>query len=103
MAFFSKTESCSDIAQKKDNDSKQCTSMQEKYCCDNQTIIKEGDDTFKKSNTFLEIETLVFLNTFVHSYINLFEGLEKNTVFFKSYRPPLLSTDIIILNETFLI
>jgi hypothetical protein len=103
MAFFSKAESCSDIVQKKDNPTKQCTSIQEKDCCNSETFVKTADDTFKKSNTILEIETLVFLNTFVHSYINLFEGLEKNTVSFQSYRPPLLSTNIIILNETFLI
>ncbi|RFN58944.1 HYC_CC_PP family protein [Marixanthomonas ophiurae] len=103
MAFFSKAESCMEAAKKKDTNSKQCTSIQEKDCCDNQTIVKEGDDTFKKSNTILEIETLVFLNTFFNTYINLFEGLEENVISFKTYRPPLLSTDIIILNETFLI
>ncbi len=96
MAFFSKAESCMEAAKKKDTNSKQCTSIQEKDCCDNQTIVKEGDDTFKKS-------TLVFLNTFFNTYINLFEGLEENVISFKTYRPPLLSTDIIILNETFLI
>ena len=103
LAFFSKAESCMETAQKKDNNSKQCTTIQEKDCCDNKTILKEGDDTFKKANTISEIETLVFLNNFVYSYINLFEGLEKNTVPFKAYRPPLLSTDLVILNESFLI
>lgn len=103
MAFFSKAKSCMEIAQKKDDNSKQCTTIQEKDCCDNQTIVKEGDDTFKKSNTVLETETIVFLNTFVYSYINLFEGLDENIISFRAYRPPLLSSDITILNETFLI
>ncbi len=103
MAFFSKAESCTDIVQKKDNTSRQCSSIQEKDCCDNQTVVKEGDDTFKKSTSVLEIETLVFINSLVYSYINLFEELEENIVSFPVYRPPLLSTDIIILNETFLI
>ncbi|OBX23361.1 MULTISPECIES: HYC_CC_PP family protein [unclassified Bizionia] len=103
IAFFSKAESCMDIVQKKDDNLKQCSSIQEKDCCDNQSIVKEGDDTFKKSNTILETETIVFLNTFVYSYINLFKGLDENAISFRAYRPPLLSTDIIILNETFLI
>ena len=103
MAFFSKAESCMEIAQKKDDNSQQCTTIQEKDCCDNQTIVKEGDDTFKKSNIVLETESIVFLNTFVYSYINLFEGLDENVISFRAYKPPLLSTDIIILNETFLI
>nr|WP_235004610.1 hypothetical protein [Aequorivita antarctica] len=103
IAFFGKTESCKDIVHKKDNTSKQCTTLQEKDCCSNQTIVKEGDDTFKKSNIILENENLVFINTFFYTYINLFEGLEENVISFQTYRPPLLSTDIIILNETFLI
>ena len=72
MAFFSKAKSCMEIVKKKDDNTKKCTSIQEKDCCDNQTIVKEGDDTFKKSNTILTTETIVFLNTFVYSYINLF-------------------------------
>ena len=103
MAFFSKAESCKDIAQHKNNTSKQCTSIQEKDCCDNHTLIKKGDDAFKKSNNISENETLVFLNTFFYTYINLFEGLENNVISFQAYRPPLLSTDIILVNETFLI
>ena len=70
---------------------------------DVKVLTTSKDDTFKKANTISEIETLVFLNNFVYSYINLFEGLEKNTVSFKAYRPPLLSTDLVILNESFLI
>ena len=82
---------------------KQCTSIQEKDCCNNQTFVKEGNDIFKKSTNILEVDTLVFLNTFIYTYINLFEGLDKNVVPFKQYRPPLLAKDILILNETFLI
>ena len=103
MAFFSKAELCKDKVQKKDSPFKQCTSIQEKDCCDNQTIVKEGDDTFKKSSTVLEVDTLVFLNTFIYTYVNLFEGLDKNVVPFKHYKPPLLFKDMQIINKTFLI
>ncbi|UCA57561.1 hypothetical protein LDL78_07325 [Aequorivita sp. F7] len=103
MSILGKAKACKDMAQKKDSYTKQCTTLQEKGCCDNQSIFKKGDDAFKKSNTIPEPETLVFLNTYFHTYINLFEGLEDNVISFQTYRPPLLSTDIIILNETFLI
>jgi len=103
MAFYSKAEACKDKAQKKDNPTKQCNSIQEKYCCDNKTFIKEGDDTLKKSNIKFETETIVFFNTFLYTYINLFEGLEENIVPFYDYRPPLLSKDIQVLHETYLI
>ena len=103
MAFFSKAKTCNDKVQKEDNPIKKCTTLQEKDCCDNQTILKEASDTFKKTTTVLEVDTLVFLNTFIYSYINLFEGLEKNIVPFEAYRPPLLYEDINILHETYLI
>ncbi|MCP4051488.1 MAG: hypothetical protein GY739_00240 [Mesoflavibacter sp.] len=103
IAFFSKAEACKDKVQKKDSPFKKCTTLQEKDCCVNQTILKEASDTFKKSNPVIEVDTLVFLNTFVYSYINLFEGLDKNTVPFEAYRPPLLSKEIHILHETYLI
>jgi ubiquitin len=103
MSIIGKAKDCQDKVQKKDTPNKQCTTLQEKDCCSNQTIVKEGDDTFKKSNIILENETLVFINTFFYTYINLFKGQEENAISFQAYRPPLLSTDIIILNETFLI
>ncbi len=103
MAFFSKAESCLETAQKKDLNTKQCTSLQEKDCCSNQTLVKTGDDTIKKAQTQLEYEDILFLNTFFYTYLNLFEGLEKNIIPFKQYRPPLLSKDIQVLHETYLI
>lgn len=103
IAFFSKAESCIEMAAKTGNESKQCNSIQEKDCCNNHTFLKQGDDTLKKNNTISEIETLVFLNTYLYTYIDLFKGLENKVTSFQTYRPPLLSTDIIILNETFLI
>lgn len=103
MAFFSKAEACKDKVQKENNPFKKCTSLQEKDCCDNQTILKEANDTFKKSTTVLEADQLVFVKTFIYSYINLFEGLDKNIVPFEAYRPPLLSKDIHTLYEIYLI
>lgn len=104
MAFFSKAQTCKEKVQKEDSSLKKCTSLQEKECCDNQTVLIEAaSDNFKKSTTVLEVDNLVFLKTFIYSYINLFEGLDKNMVPFKDYVPPLFSKDIYILHETYLI
>nr|WP_246130357.1 hypothetical protein [Bizionia saleffrena] len=103
MSIIGKAKVCQDKDQKKDIPNNQCTTFKEKDCCSNQTIVKEGDDTFKKSNIKVENETLVFINTLFYNYISLFKGQEKNAISFQAYRPPLLFTDIIILNETFLI
>ncbi|HAT66566.1 MAG TPA: hypothetical protein DCS66_18560 [Flavobacteriaceae bacterium] len=103
MSLIGKAKVCAEKVQKKKEPTKQCTTLQEKDCCSNQSFVKTGDDTIKKANTKLEAETIIFLNTFFYVYVNLFEGLEKNIVPFKQYRPPLLSKDIQILHETYLI
>tara|TARA_R110002073_G_scaffold113998_1_gene251053 strand:+ start:92 stop:514 length:423 start_codon:yes stop_codon:yes gene_type:complete len=103
MSPIGKAKVCAEKVQKKKEPTKQCTTLQEKDCCSNQSFVKTGDDTIKKANTKLEAETIIFLNTFFYVYVNLFEGLEKNIVPFKQYRPPLLSKDIQILHETYLI
>ena len=103
MSLIGKAKVCAEKVQKKKEPTKQCTTLQEKDCCSNQSFVKTGDDTIKKANTKLEAQTIIFLHTFFYVYVNLFEGLEKNIVPFKQYRPPLLSKDIQILHETYLI
>ena len=103
MAILGKAKVCIEKVQKTNSPNKQCTSLQEKDCCSNQSFFKTGDDTIKKADTILENETLVFLNTFFYTHKNRFQELEENLISFQTYRPPLLSKDAIILNETFLI
>ncbi|WP_338359237.1 HYC_CC_PP family protein [Yeosuana marina] len=103
MAILGKAKVCTEKIQKKKETSKQCTTLQEKDCCSNQSFVKTGDYTIKKANTKLEAETIIFLNTFFYVYVNLFEGLDKNIAPFKQYRPPLLFKDVQVLHETFLI
>lgn len=103
MSIIGNAKVCKDKIQKKDSTTKKCSSFQEKDCCSNQSVLKKGDDTIIKDNNELQTEIIVFLNSFFYTYINLFEGLDKNVVPFKLYKPLLLSKDIQILNETFLI
>lgn len=103
IAVWNKAKTCTEKVQKKDSPLKQCTTLQEKDCCSNQTVVKTGDDTIKKAQTQLEYKNIIFLNTFYYTYLNLFEGLEENIVPFKQYRPPLISKDIQTLYETYLI
>ncbi len=103
ISIIGKAKACNDSIQNQEKPVKHCTQQQEKECCSNQIIVKNGDDVFKESKTILKNEIPVFLNTFYYTQINLFEGLEKNVISFQTYRPPPLSIDIIILYETFLI
>jgi uncharacterized protein YktB (UPF0637 family) len=68
-------------------------------CCITDTFFKKGDNELMKTSNKINFEALVFL----YSYINVFERLEKNTIPFLNYDPPLIFNDIIVLHETFLI
>ena len=103
MAFYGKAKVCKDHIEKKDFLIKKCSELHEKDCCDSLTFVKQGNNVLENAKCELEAQTIVFLNTFYYTYQNLFEGLEKNIVPFKQYRPPLLSKDIQILHETYLI
>jgi hypothetical protein len=103
MSLIGKAKACAEKVQKKGETTKQCTTLQEKDCCSNESFVKTGDDTIKKANTKLEAQTIIFLNTFFYAYVNLFEGLQENIIPFDDYRPPLISKDIHTLYETYLI
>ena len=103
MAILGKAQSCEYKVQKKENPSKKCTMFQEKDCCSSMSYLKKGDDIIKKTNNELQAEDTLFLNTFFYTNIDLFEGLDKNVVPFKHYKPPLLFKDMQIINKTFLI
>ena len=72
-------------------------------CCSDVEIVVEGRDDLKISFDQLNFEQQLFLVTFAYSYINLFQGLEENSIPFIDYSPPPLIRDIQILDQTFLI
>ena len=59
MSLIGKAKVCAEKVQKKKEPTKQCTTLQEKDCCSNQSFVKTGDDTIKKANTQLEAEALL--------------------------------------------
>ena len=92
-----------DVAvQKTEKPSKKCD-IGDKDCCVDSTFLNEGNDNLKKVVFEFSAENFVFLQTFFYSYINLFKGLEKKVTPFLNYNPPLISKDILVLHETFLI
>tara|TARA_R110000868_G_scaffold85074_3_gene239581 strand:- start:919 stop:1338 length:420 start_codon:yes stop_codon:yes gene_type:complete len=101
-AVFGKAKICKDGLLKSTSSSKNC-SVQQKNCCNHQTIVKLGDNAFNKLNPENETETFIFQNTYFYTYSHLFEGQQENKILFEEYLPPLISKDIYILNETLLI
>lgn len=100
-SIFSNVETCGMKVQ--NTTSKKCSIEESVDCCDTKTFTKKGYDNFDRVPVDLNKETFVFLHTFVYTYVNLFEGLEQNIVPFLHHSPPLISKDIIVLHETFLI
>jgi hypothetical protein len=99
-ALFSKAESCGMDMQT--STQKEC-SIQTKNCC--KDVIKqiEGKKMVTKDIVPLKTYQQLFVASFIYTYINLFEGLDKNIVPFKNYSPPLLVSDIQVTHQVFLI
>ena len=71
--------------------------------CKDQKVSVEGQKDLKISFNDLDLPQQVFLASFTYSYVDLFDGLPQQEIPFSDYSPPLLVTDIHVLNETFLI
>lgn len=72
-------------------------------CCSDKQLVVEGQDDLKTSFNKLTFEQQTFVATFFYTYINLFDGLNKNIVPFRDYTPPHLIRDVQKLHETYLI
>jgi hypothetical protein len=100
-ALFSKAESCGMELQKPAS-TKDCD-LKKSDCCKDEIKQFEGQNELNTTFSTLNFEQQVFVASFTYSYLNLFEGLKENSIPFKSYTPPLLVTDILVLDQAFLI
>ena len=76
---------------------------EEVNCCTNEKTEVEGQDELKISFGSLDMEQQLFLTSFTFTYLNIFEGEPLLVVPFSHYSPPLLVTDIQVLDQVFLI
>tara|TARA_R100000935_G_C2773640_1_gene138693 strand:+ start:123 stop:539 length:417 start_codon:yes stop_codon:yes gene_type:complete len=72
-------------------------------CCTNTHLAIDGQDELKISFEKLSLDQQVFVAAFTVSYIELFESSSEQIIPFKHYSPPLLVTDIQLLDQVFLI
>jgi len=78
-------------------------SIVKKDCCKEDQIKVKGQDELKISFEKLSVDQQFFVASFVYTYINLFEGIEKKAIAFKEYSPPIVIKQIYKLDETYLI
>lgn len=99
--LFSKAESCG--MEMQNPTSLEDLSIEKDSCCNDVLLQIEGQSELITDFSSLSQDQQVFITSFIHSYVNLFEGLDNHVVPFKHYSPPLLVRDIQVLDEVFLI
>ncbi len=100
-ALFLKADSC---GMEEKTPSKEDCNLVDKNCCDNVIKVYKGQKELEATNILrLNSSQQLFIASFIYTYINLFKGLENNIVPFKNYSPPILVTDIHIVDQVFLI
>lgn len=99
LAVFSEAKTCGMEAHQDDAE----PSEKKDSCCSNEKIAIEGQDELKSAFKALDLDQQVFLASFTYSYFNLFEGLPEQIIPFSDYSPPLLVTDIQLMDQVFLI
>jgi hypothetical protein len=117
VAFFGKAKKC-DMMKKSNqaefhpchqNIEKKCrsnssnNSFSKNSCCDNQSYVLQSLENGKTSNTYeLASVDLTYVTVFILSNFILFEE-EINSVEYIYYSPPLISQDVNVLHQVFLI
>lgn len=104
-AIFFEADSCEmemEMEMNMTSSSEDCN-LEQEDCCKDIVKIIEGQNEIQQQFVNLNIDQQVFISSFVYSYINLFRGFDKNIVPFKNYSPPLIVTDIQVLDQVFLI
>ncbi|WP_068450860.1 HYC_CC_PP family protein [Polaribacter atrinae] len=99
-AMFQKAEGCGMEMQKP---LREDCSITKKNCCNDEQVVVEGQNELQHHIDTISFEQQVFLASFIHAYINLFEGLDNNVSSYEEYEPLLANRQIFKLDETYLI
>ena len=78
--------------------------MKEMGCCEDVDLAMEGQEDLQLGNAQeITPQQQYFLIAFNYSYLNLFDRDSEKEIPYKEYSPPLLTRDVQILDQTFLI
>jgi hypothetical protein len=97
-ALFHKAEGCGmEMSSMKEN------ILTKKHCCDDEQLVVEGQDQLQFHADQISFGQQLFITAFVYTYSTLFEGLEDKVTSYETYKPPLVTSQIFKLDETYLI
>ena len=99
-AIFKKAETC---GMEMENSTSEGCSITKKNCCSDEQVLIDGQDELQLSVDKVSFEQKVFIASFIYTYINLFEGFDKDISSFEEYKPPLVKRQIYKIDETYLI
>jgi hypothetical protein len=99
-AIFQKVKTCGMDMQKPSTEG--CSKMKKNCCSDEQKVL-DNQDELQLTVDSISFEQQVFIASFVYTYINLFEGLDKDIISYETYEPPLVIRQLFKLDETYLI
>ncbi len=74
-----------------------------KNCCFDKQLLIEGLNEGQYTLNNISFEQKLLIDSFVYTYINYFEGLEKKVSLYEEYKPPFLIKRIYKIDETYLI
>lgn len=100
-AVFNKAETCG-MEMDLDSTVEGCSVIKEN-CCNDEQILIDGQDEVQIQFDKISFEQKVFIASFIYSYVNLFEGLDKNVSSFEEYVPPIVTNQIYKIDESYLI
>ena len=99
VAVFSEAEKCA-----MEEFEKQMEAITKKSCCKDTVDVFEGqDELIVKKFDDLDFEKQIFVTSYIHTYINRFEGLPQQIIPHKNYSPPNLVEDLNLMDQVFLI
>lgn len=85
------------------NTTESCAVALEKSCCNDVVELVKGQDDLKLSWDHFNLDQQQFIVLFTHSYIYSITGDDFVDTPFTSYSPPLVTRDIPVLHQSFLI
>ena len=99
-SIFKKAKTCGMEMQK--SSTKDC-SITKKNCCNDKQVVIDGQNELKASFDSLSFEQQKLVASFLYTYTNIFEDGKEDINSYRDYTPPLVTSQIYKLDETYLI